>query len=465
MIKELEINGLRGYGTKQTIKFAIPNGKLGSGLTFILGANNSGKTTISESLKAFNGHSAPSITEGKRNHRTLGRITLKLKHKDGSIRVVETLPSGGSETNRTHEKNGMTVEYDYDTKMYILSAKRYFDHDFGSSRYERRTYTDQNIFQSNRSSTDHNLVYRLQEANKNKYFEFNEYLTKLVGKNIEWTIEMRDSGSYYIKYTFGKNVHSSEGIGDGVLSLFAICDAIYDSNENTIVYIDEPELSLHPSLQKRVLSVLKELSRNRQIIISTHSPYFVDWESILNGAKLTRIFKDKFNNSRTSILKSVTAKKFGKISDNINNPHTLGLVANEVFFLEDNVVITEGQEDVVVLKKIMDELSLDIKGNFFGWGAGGADSIKNVVELLRDLKYKNVVAIFDSDKAMIANQLKESHLEYKFIVLKTEDIRDKKATAAKLEKKGLANSSGKVKDENIIYIRTMINEINNYFED
>lgn len=43
MIKELSIFGFRGFGEKQTLQFALPNGQVGSGLTIITGANSAGK--------------------------------------------------------------------------------------------------------------------------------------------------------------------------------------------------------------------------------------------------------------------------------------------------------------------------------------------------------------------------------------------------------------------------------------
>ena len=62
MIKELSISGFRGFGIPQTVKFAVPqNSKPGSGLTIITGANNSGKTTIIESIRAFNSSESPSF--------------------------------------------------------------------------------------------------------------------------------------------------------------------------------------------------------------------------------------------------------------------------------------------------------------------------------------------------------------------------------------------------------------------
>ena len=51
MIKELHISGFRGFGNSQQISFAMPDGQtLGSGLSIITGANNSGKTTIIEAI-------------------------------------------------------------------------------------------------------------------------------------------------------------------------------------------------------------------------------------------------------------------------------------------------------------------------------------------------------------------------------------------------------------------------------
>ena len=45
-----------------------------------------------------------------------------------------------------------------------------------------------------------------------------------------------------------------------------------------MILIDEPEISLHPDLQRKLFSLLVEYSKDKQIIVSTHSPYFVDWK-------------------------------------------------------------------------------------------------------------------------------------------------------------------------------------------
>ena len=56
----------------------------------------------------------------------------------------------------------------------------------------------------------------------------------------------------------------------------------------------------------------------------------------------------------------------------INNPHVLGIEANEALFLGDNIILVEGQEDVVILNKICKDLKLELNGDFYGWGVGGA---------------------------------------------------------------------------------------------
>ena len=50
-IKKLNIEGLRGFSKNVEIEFAMPDGKnYGSGLTVLVGPNNSGKSTVIEAV-------------------------------------------------------------------------------------------------------------------------------------------------------------------------------------------------------------------------------------------------------------------------------------------------------------------------------------------------------------------------------------------------------------------------------
>ncbi len=109
---------------------------------------------------------------------------------------------------------------------------------------------------------------------------------------------------------------------------------------------------------------------DRQLVISTHSPYFIDLDSIERGEKIIRVVKED-NATKTYQLSGESIEKIRILRKDLNNPHVFGLNANEVFFLEDNVILVEGQEDVIFYDKIIHDLNIKLKGDFYGWGGGG----------------------------------------------------------------------------------------------
>lgn len=70
-----------------------------------------------------------------------------------------------------------------------------------------------------------------------------------------------------------------------MLSFLCYCIFI----ENSIIFIDEPELSLHPDWQRTLVPTLMEISNGNQFFIATHSPFiyskFPDKEIVLNQDK------------------------------------------------------------------------------------------------------------------------------------------------------------------------------------
>jgi len=49
------------------------------------------------------------------------------------------------------------------------------------------------------------------------------------------------------------------------------------------LFIDEPEICLHPQAQRKLLKAILELSKTKQIFIATHSPYFFKNPNIKNS--------------------------------------------------------------------------------------------------------------------------------------------------------------------------------------
>ena len=70
---------------------------------------------------------------------------------------------------------------------------------------------------------------------------------------------------------FGINELSS---GEKQLFLRTLAIKILEP-ENSIIMIDEPELSLHPKWQQKIVDVYRKIGRNNQIILATHSPHIL----------------------------------------------------------------------------------------------------------------------------------------------------------------------------------------------
>ena len=455
MIKEISISGFRGFGISQTVKFAIPkDSKPGSGLTIITGANNSGKTTIIESIRAFNSSDSPSFSEGRRNVQTGGKINLTLMDDLDNLYSIASVEGGGSST----EKNVKTT-----FQHYILQSRRAVPFEFSKTEWDKKQYISlSQKLDSQRTSSLDNFSARIFQIEKNKA-EFNALIAKILGSDFQWTVEQRDSGNYYIKYTKDGIVHSSEGVGDGIWSIFTICAALFDASPNSVIVIDEPELSIHPALQKLLMQIFVDYSKDRQIIISTHSPYFINWEAIINGAQLIRVVKEG-SNSKCYHISNASRSMFSGIIKDLNNPHTLGLDANEVFFLEDKIILVEGQEDVVIFRKMAQKIKQNIHGNFFGWGVGGAPKMETFLNLFVDMGYKHVAIILDGDKKETSDNLEEKFEKngYKFFVLPTDDIRDKRERHIQA-KTGVATEKGELKEEYETNIKKLVDDINALF--
>ena len=54
--------------------------------------------------------------------------------------------------------------------------------------------------------------------------------------------------------------------------LAILLTVLVEDNEPTVLFMDEPEVSLHIEWQKQLIDLILELNPNVQIILTTHSP-------------------------------------------------------------------------------------------------------------------------------------------------------------------------------------------------
>ncbi len=96
---------------------------------------------------------------------------------------------------------------------------------------------------------------------------------------------------------------SVENLGSGIemiISLLFLETLASLAKENIIIMIDEPELHLHPHLQEIFIRYLKSISSDKQILLSTHSPYF---------------FKNCFSQENIKLLITETDNNLCQIKD------------------------------------------------------------------------------------------------------------------------------------------------------
>lgn len=280
----------------------------------------------------------------------------------------------------------------------------------------------------------------------------------MLGNVPNWYIEQADDGRYYLKFNYNGSFHNSDGAGEGLISVFTIVDALYDSNKYDSIVIDEPELSLHPTLQRKLMNLFLDYSSTRQIVISTHSPYFISWLSLENGGKIARTVKE-LAGTKIYELRPETINGILSLVNNLHNPHILGLDAREIVFLDDRIILVEGQEDVIFLNKFLSLTGIQINGTFYGWGAGGAENIDKVVSMLSDFGFKKVAVLFDKNKINLIPNLHQKFSNYCFKNIPTDDVRTKPDKNIE----GLIDHGGtEVNQKYVDEVRKLFVEINEY---
>ncbi|NFG40381.1 ATP-binding protein [Clostridium botulinum] len=109
------------------------------------------------------------------------------------------------------------------------------------------------------------IPYRIQRFKKlyNSFFEEKEFLGV---KDFEPLFKVKATGE----------IHSADELSAGEKQIFFRGGSLLQMDLNdSIILIDEPELSLHPEWQQKILEFYKGIGKNNQIIIATHSPHIV----------------------------------------------------------------------------------------------------------------------------------------------------------------------------------------------
>lgn len=343
-IKELTLNRFKSIGSSlPTLKFSVPNGTPGSGLNIFLGENNTGKSTVFEAFdflrnstkkpnevivnKGYSGeHASVEIvftgdiettidTFCQDNKKTAFKSKIYQDGGESFLRLQRTtegrkvLSLWDTESEEFQNPAGIDAPLKgmFETNFVWADTNPQEEAKFGASTItgyligeilnsfvehpEYQTFLEKydSTFNDNNSNLKQQLseieqktqeVFQNQFGNGNIRFQFEPMNPTNFFKNVKVYI---DDGTETTMEEKGSGMQRA--IALAMVQVYA--EILKDQPDAAIakplyLFIDEPEVCLHPKAQEKLFNALLELSENNQIFISTHSPYFLASHHVRN---------------------------------------------------------------------------------------------------------------------------------------------------------------------------------------
>ncbi len=378
-LNELQIENYKLFDKKFIIdEFNIPdNTNIGSGLTLIVGENGCGKTTILDAIAlSMLNYKGESFNISDFND--INNPVNIFFYSNTSFKVKGTMPNSDfmsvgfkftAKQRSRSQKNYLVTPFVYD-QLYIGKDRNKpkqgnpdlrisVNNPFSGKRFNETDilYLDKNRLYQTKSGTFNNTRFdRLMNdfnfqyiKNSENIIDLNSELNNVIKKDkiknefLEKAIKSFENISgYKIWLDFIDNYcpfnHSSfvlkeknnlqiplSSIGSGLEMMFSLIYSFYLSKQNgkkMIILIDEPELHLHPEIQKKFVDFLIEVSKDVQVILTTHSPILVKQIMYNNFVKSMVINKDKS-------ISQISEFKLPYLSSNEINYIAFGMATEE----------------------------------------------------------------------------------------------------------------------------------------
>jgi predicted ATP-binding protein involved in virulence len=270
----------------QEVSFKDSNGKVLNTIVFA-GNNGNGKTTILETIfdiMTNKNNEVPKcyVEIGLQNLIEIGLIPERLFEDNVDFNVAES-PYGRQLFERLNY-----IDKQVRSKVIFMPTETAFDrlntqeksyeyHYSFKNIIDRKMINDVPSYISSKilDSLMENENMTAKEATKIACDEINS-----IFKDLEIDAEMSGLRKDGEKIPLFRNSSGKEfdinGLSSGEKQLFvrALTLKMINAN-NSIILIDEPEISLHPKWQQKILKVYETIGENNQIIIATHSPHIV----------------------------------------------------------------------------------------------------------------------------------------------------------------------------------------------
>ena len=213
-------------------------------------------------------------------------ITKKLKNR---LKLFQELFTVRNIVNKNERK--LLVNYIPVLYLFRLSGEEKIKlYDFNPKNLKTPSIiSKQNILEEDGS----NIANVLQKILKNQ--EEKKKLLLILKKLIPFIEDISTEKSFNKSMYFkvkenNKNNLPSVLLSDGTVNIIAIIVALYFEKDNDIVIIEEPEKNIHPKLVTQLVSLMKDVSHRKQVIITTHNTQLL---SSVNLEDIIYVYRNK----------------------------------------------------------------------------------------------------------------------------------------------------------------------------
>lgn len=194
------------------------------------------------------------------------------------LRNVHSMYNGDKKVNES-DFIAESIHRNYFINFEHQDAKEHEHHDLKNENQMLKIYSGMNL---------HRHVSSITSATKPVRESFAEF-EAFIGKNffgnqsVKLIARLLGSGNENNEHLYFNTSEKDDDIpihnmGDGVQSLIMLLYSVYTAGKNSWIYIEEPEISLHPGLQRTFLeAIIKQAKeKNLTVLFTTHSNHLLD---------------------------------------------------------------------------------------------------------------------------------------------------------------------------------------------
>ncbi|MCW4005915.1 MAG: AAA family ATPase [Candidatus Bathyarchaeota archaeon] len=148
-----------------------------------------------------------------------------------------------------------------------------------------------------------------------------------------------------------------EQTASGIQEILSLLTTIIGENRKVLL-LDEPELHLHPTMQKRIYNLLLESigKEENQIVLVTHSPYLTSAEKIDSTWRFSSTSDGTKVHNIQEVLSSLHDREQKKLEISLYSPDVRAILFSQ------GVIFVEGVSDKIVVEQVDRHLSAKGKG-------------------------------------------------------------------------------------------------------